>query len=256
MEGLTPSAAGPVHALLGGRVRLQQPAEGLRAGMDAVMLAASVEMRPGGVVLDAGCGPGGVFLCVLARIPGARAVAVERDPVLAALARENAALNGWADRVEVVEADVSDPALRARLPRADAAVSNPPYWPGGSVPPVAIRAGATHAGGVGLRDWAALLGASLARGGRATIVLPAGRLEDGIGALRGAGLGGTEILPLWPRSGDAAGRVLLRARRAPRAPATLLPGLVLHEGAGWTPEAEAVLRGGALGWSPGGKLAP
>ena len=130
-------------------------------------------------------------------------------------------------------------------------MSNPPYWPGGSVPPVAIRAGATHAGGVGLGSWAALLGVSLARGGRAAMILPAGRLEDGIAALRGAGLGGTEILPLWPRAGKAAGRVLLRARRAPRAPATLLPGLVLHEGGDWRPEADAVLRGGALEWDPG-----
>ncbi|MBP0492690.1 tRNA1(Val) (adenine(37)-N6)-methyltransferase [Pararoseomonas indoligenes] len=219
--------------------------------MDAVMLAASVEMRPGGLVLDAGCGPGGIFLCVLARVPGARAVAVERDPALAAMARENAALNGWSERVEVVEADIADPTLPTRLPRCDAAVSNPPYWPGGSVPPAALRAGATHAGGIGLGSWASLLGASLARGGRSTMILPAGRLEDGIAALRGAGLGGVEILPLWPRAGRAAGRVLLRARRAPRAPGTLLPGLVLHEGAGWTREAEAILRGGELTWAGG-----
>ncbi|MCR0981215.1 tRNA1(Val) (adenine(37)-N6)-methyltransferase [Roseomonas populi] len=248
MAGLTPPAAGPVHTLLGGKVRLRQPAEGLRAGMDAVMLAASVELPPGGVLLDAGCGPGGVFLCVLARLPGVRAIAVERDPVLAALARENAALNGWAARVEVLVGDVADPALRARLPRCDVAVSNPPYWPEGSVPPAALRAGATHAGGVGLGVWGSLIASSLARGGRGTFILPAERLEDGLAALRGAGLGGTEIMPLWPRAGKAAGRVLLRARRAPRAPAVLRPGLVLHAGAGWTPAADAVLRGAPLPW--------
>ena len=212
------------------------------------MLAASVEARPGQVVLDAGCGAGGVFLCVLARCPGVRAVGVERDPDLAALARENAALNGWEGRVEVVEGDVADPSLRARLPRCDHAVSNPPYWPGGSAPPSALRAGATHADGAALGDWAALLAAALGRGGRAALVLPAARLDEGIGALRLAGLGGVEVLPLWPRAGRAAKRVLLRARRTPRAPASILPGLVLHGPQGWTAAAEAVLRGGALAW--------
>ncbi|HEY8611083.1 MAG TPA: methyltransferase [Roseomonas sp.] len=240
--------AGPIHTLLGGLVRLHQPEQGLRAGLDAVMLAASVEIRPGQVVLDAGSGPGGVFLCVLARCPGARAVAVERDPALAALARENAALNGWSDRVEVVLGDVADPSLRAHLPRCDHAVSNPPYWPGGSAPPEAIRAGATHGGGIGLRPWASLLAAPLARGGRATLVLPAARLDEGIVAFRQAGLGGVQVMPLWPRAGRQAKRVLLRARRAPRAPASILPGLVLHEAGGWTAAADAVLRGAALRW--------
>ena len=242
--------AGAVHTLLGGQVRLRQPEGGLRAGLDAVMLAASVPARPGQLVLDAGCGPGGVFLCVLARCPGVRAVAVERDPELAALARENAALNGWADRVEVLEGDVADPSLRARLPRCDHAVSNPPYWPGGTEPPRALRAGATH--GSGLEIWAGLLAASLGRGGWASFVLPAARLDSGIAALRGAGLGGVEVMPLWPRTGQPARRVLLRARRAPRAPAAILPGLVLHAAEGWTAAADAVLRGAALPWAAEG----
>ena len=242
---------GPVHTLLGGRVRLRQPEHGLRAGLDAVMLAASVAAAPGQVVLDAGCGPGGVFLCILGRCPGARVVAVERDPALAALARENAALNGWAGQVEVLAGDVADPALRARLPRCDHAVSNPPYWPAGSAPPARLRAGATHAGATPLAPWAGLLAAALGRGGRASFVLPAARLDEGMQALRGAGLGGVEVMPLWPRAGRAAKRVLLRARRAPRAPSSLLPGMVLHDAAGWTAEAEAVLRGAALSWEPG-----
>lgn len=249
--GGTLTAAGPVQSLLGGRVRLRQPAEGLGAGLDAVMLAASVTAPVGGVMLDAGCGAGAVFLCALARLPELRAVAVERDPLLAALARENAALNGWADRVEVVEGDVADPALRARLPACEMAVSNPPFWPGGSPPPRAIRAGATHGAEVGLDAWARLLAGALGRGGQAAMVLPAARLEEGLGALRSAGLGGTEVMPLWPRAGRAAKRVLLRARRAPRAPNMLLAGLVLHDEGGWTSAADAVLRGDALAWTSG-----
>ena len=44
--------------LLGGRVALRQPRHGLRAGLDAVLLAAGIPARPGERVLEAGCGSG------------------------------------------------------------------------------------------------------------------------------------------------------------------------------------------------------
>lgn len=243
--------------LLGGRVLLRQPRRsGLRAGLDAVLLAAAVPCRGGDTVLEAGCGGGAAFLCLAARVPGLRVVAVERDPALAALARDNAAANGMADRVEVIEADVADPALPRALPRCDHAFANPPYWPAGTVPPEARRGAATHAADATAPDleaWARLLAASLAVGRRgggatATLVLPAARFHDGLAALRTAGCGAPALLPLWPRAGRAAKRVLVQAIRGARGPARLPPGLVLHaEGpdGGFTPEAEAVLRDAA-----------
>ncbi|MCU0955509.1 MAG: hypothetical protein MUC37_13135 [Hyphomicrobium sp.] len=50
-------------AFLGGRLRILQPARGYRAGMDAVLLAASVESGYG-TVLDCGAGVGTAGLCV------------------------------------------------------------------------------------------------------------------------------------------------------------------------------------------------
>jgi galactokinase len=68
----------------------------------------------------------------------------------------------------------------------------------------------------------------------------------GVAALRDAGFGAVELLPLWPRAGIAAKRVLLRARKGARGPAKILPGLVLHEADGrFTPAAEAILRDAA-----------
>jgi tRNA1(Val) A37 N6-methylase TrmN6 len=40
--------------LLGGRVRLEQPAEGLRAAIDAVLLAAAIPARAPEAVLELG----------------------------------------------------------------------------------------------------------------------------------------------------------------------------------------------------------
>ncbi|MDQ1079022.1 tRNA1(Val) (adenine(37)-N6)-methyltransferase [Pseudoroseomonas cervicalis] len=236
--------------LLGGRVALRQPRQGLRAGLDAVMLAAAIPARPGETVLEGGCGSGAVFLCLLARLPGLRVIAVERDPELAALARENAARNGHAAAVEVLTGDIADPALRRAWPRCDHAFANPPYWPEGSAPPVPLRAGATHAGeGPGLEAWAAALAAPLRHRGSLTLVLPTARFSEGAAALRDVGCGEVSLFPLWPRAGRESRRALLRGRRGGRGPDGIAPGMVLHDGQGWSAAAEAVLGGGeALPW--------
>ncbi len=230
--------------LLGGRVRLLQPEAGLRAGHDAVLLAAAVPARAGERVLELGCGSGAAFLCLAARVPGIEVVAVERQPALAALARENAALNGFADRVAVIEGDVADPALRRALPRCARGFANPPYWEGGTAPPEATRRAATHEDATGLTDWTGALAAAVVHGGSATLILPASRFADGLGALSAGGFGSPALLPLWPRVGSAAKRVILHARRGGRGPGRVLPGLVLHKGEGTSGAAEAILRGG------------
>ncbi|WP_245870049.1 tRNA1(Val) (adenine(37)-N6)-methyltransferase [Teichococcus rhizosphaerae] len=232
--------------LLDGRVRLLQPRQGLRAGLDAVLLAAGIPARPGQAVLEGGCGSGAVFLCLMARVPELRVFAVEREPALAALARRNAVLNGVADRVTVLEGDIADPALRRALPRLHHAFANPPYWPGGSPPPEALRAGATHAGeGPDLATWARALAAPLERRGSLSLILPASRFAEAAAALRAARCAEVALTPFWPRAGQPARRVLLRGHRLGRGPDRLLPGLVLHEGEAWSAAAGAVLRGAA-----------
>ncbi|MCK8786632.1 methyltransferase domain-containing protein [Roseomonas sp. NAR14] len=235
--------------LLGGRVRLRQPRDGLRAGLDAVMLAAAVPARPGERVLEAGCGSGAAFLCLAARVPGLRVTAVERDPVLAALARANAEANGLADRVEVLAGDIGDPALAHALAasaRFDHAFANPPYWPGGTPPPADRRRAAVQEGEARLADWARFLAAPLAWRGTLALVLPAARLDAGLRALGDSGCGGPLVVPLWPRDALPAKRVLLRAVRGGRGPSRLAPGIALHRpGGGWTKAAAAILDAGA-----------
>jgi tRNA1(Val) A37 N6-methylase TrmN6 len=230
--------------LLGGRVLLRQPRAGLRAGLDAVLLAAGVPARPGQRVLEAGCGTGAGFLCLAARVPGLRIVAVEQDAGLAALAAANAAANGLADRVEVVCGDVRDRALARHLGPCEHAFANPPYWPGGTLPPAALRRAATHESAA-LGDWAEFLGAVLPRAGSLSLILPAARLAAAMAALAGAGCGSVRLVPFWPRAGQAAKRLLLQGRREGRGPARLDAGLVLHGESGFTAAAEAVLRDAA-----------
>ena len=97
-------------AFLGGALDILQPASGYRAGLDAVLLAAACGARTGdgARVLDAGAGVGVAGLCLARRVADADVTLVEREPVLAGLARENIVRNALAERVHVVELDITE----------------------------------------------------------------------------------------------------------------------------------------------------
>jgi len=69
--------------------------------MDAYVAALRQTVKPDSVVLDLGCGPG-VFAMLACKFGARRVYAVEPDNVIG-LAREAAAANGFADRIEFFE---------------------------------------------------------------------------------------------------------------------------------------------------------
>jgi tRNA1(Val) A37 N6-methylase TrmN6 len=226
--------------LLGGRVRLLQPRQGFRAAMDPVLLAAFVPARPGESVLEIGCGTGAAFLCLVARVPGIVVTAVERDPELAAVALRNAALNG-ADATILA----ADCCALPSLPPMHHAMANPPYWTGGTASPDAGRRQAAHEDAP-LSAWIAALTRPLRHKGTVSLVLPAARLAEAAAGFREAGCGTVRLLPLWPRAGTPAKRILIQARKGGRGADEMLPGLVLHEADGMaTAAARAILRDAA-----------
>jgi SAM-dependent methyltransferase len=64
-------------------------------------------------VLDLGCGPGTITIRLLDRLPGARSIAVDVDPVLLAIASATFADD---DRVRIVQADLNNAAWAEALP--------------------------------------------------------------------------------------------------------------------------------------------
>ncbi|WP_299952130.1 peptide chain release factor N(5)-glutamine methyltransferase [uncultured Modestobacter sp.] len=86
-------------------------------------------------VVDLGTGSGAIALAVANEHPGARVVAVERDPGAIEWTRHNAATRAAAGDtpVEVLAGDMTDPQLLTELDgRVDVVVSNPPYVPDGA----------------------------------------------------------------------------------------------------------------------------
>ncbi|KAB0680270.1 methyltransferase [Aureimonas leprariae] len=227
---------------LGGRFELIQPKGwGLRAGLDALLLAASVPSHAKGRAVDLGAGSGAAGFALATRCEGLDVVLAERDAQTLALARrsillpENAPL---ASRLDAVEVDIlaSRPAREAAgLSDGgfDLAITNPPFHPpGGRLSPDVKRAAATAAPERGfLQRWVAVSAALLRPGGiLALIARPDGLAEILAGAENR--LGDLRILAVHTKEGEPAIRILVHARRASRAPLRLLPPLVLRDATG------------------------
>ena len=235
-------------AFLGGKLHLWQPRTGYRAGVDPVLLAASVPATGGQSVLDLGCGVGAAALCLGARLSGLSLCGVERHAPYAALARRNG--------LDVVRADVTDLPSDLRKRSFDHVICNPPYFDR-EAGYAAQDAGREAAFGedTPLHAWIDAAARRLRPKGFLHVIYRAERLPELLTHVASQ-LGSIEILPISARTGRAADRVILRARKEGRAGLRLHFPKIIHKGASheadaedYTSEISAVLRkGAALNW--------
>ncbi|MEP9376547.1 methyltransferase [Aquabacter sp. CN5-332] len=236
-------------AILDGRLTLIQPAKGHRIGHDAVLLAATAP-RDTYLIADFGAGVGGAGLAALVRLPGAKGILVEIDPALARLAEENVASNGLAGRCRVVCADVRSLGKPGGppVPEADGAdlvLANPPFNMESAhrTSPDAGRALAHMADAGTLEDWATAAYRCLTPGGRLAMILRPTELAPLLATLEGR-FGAAELMPVHPRPGAPAVRLMVRAVKGRRTPPAILPSFILANADGMpTDVAAAVLRG-------------
>lgn len=238
-------------AVLGGRLVLRQPRRGHRVGHDAILLAAATSAQAGEHAVDLGAGVGAAGLALARRLEGLVVTLVEIDPMLAALASENAQRNGLAKRVRAVRLDATAPATDfaaagIRVGTVDRVLMNPPFnTPQHRPSPDRARRAAHVAAHDTLGRWIGTAARLLRPRGQVTLIWRADGLDALLAALTGS-FGALTILPVHPKPAAPAIRVLVRGVKASRAPLSLLPGFVLADAAGEpTAVAEAVLRAGA-----------
>lgn len=243
-------------AFLGGRLTLSQPRNGFRAGMDSVLLGAAVPEDSEGL-LDLGAGVGTASLVALALGRARHADLVERDLATVELAQANLADNGLGARGRVLALDIEAKASQRKAAGVlengyDVVIANPPFFDGaaGTRAPEASRAEARHMGGDALDTWMRCAAGCARANGMAIFVYPA----QGLAALLAAfdqRFGAITVLPLSPRPGAEASRVLVRGTKGSRAPLRLLATRALHglEGNDFAPDFDAIFRGAAaLDW--------
>lgn len=239
-----PTAETTLDTILGGRLRLAQPARGHRAGTDAVLVAAAVPARAGDVIADFGAGVGPAGLAVLVRVPKTRALLLELDAETAALAEANILANILHERARVLAIDVADAGLGPTVSLAgtvDHIVSNPPFHPatGRRSPDEAIvRARVAQEGQI--EDWMRAAARVLKPGGSITLIYRPDALQEIFAALARR-YGGITLRFIHGQANEPAVRVLVQARKDSRAPLRVLMPIVLNQpGGGFTPEAEAL----------------
>jgi len=214
-------------AFLGGRLHVWQPKNGYRAGIDPVLLAASVNATENHEVLELGCGVGVASLCLAWRTK-AKVTGIEIQPEYADLARCNATENKLPFHVVVGDLSVMPAKIKERS--FDHVIANPPYYR------VNGRTNSQDSGRERalaeeneLADWVNAAVRRLKPKGRVTMIQKADRLADILAAFDNR-VGDVSVLPIAPRVGKDAELFIIHARKGAKGSFRLLGPLVLHQG--------------------------
>lgn len=228
--------------ILGKAIKLRQIEGGFHTGLDAVMLAAACPAKAGDHILDLGCGVGGAGLAALYRISDTNLTGIDIQEDHVDTARENAEANSLGERAEFICADVRE----FRDKRFQHVICNPPYMEAGAHAPSPSEKRAKALGHLDTRidEWIACAFDCISGQGSLTMIHRADMVQKIILAM-GKRFGALQIVPLWPRAGAPAKRVIIRGFKHKKTPANIHPGIVLHKADGsYTEDAEAILRQG------------
>ena len=113
-------------SFLGGGIRIWQPKKGYRAGIDPILLAASVNVSAGQKVLDLGCGVGTASFAIGYRVKNVELYGIEIQKVFADLADLNSKENGIEFQVECT--NISNLSSNITSKNFDHVIANPPYF--------------------------------------------------------------------------------------------------------------------------------
>jgi tRNA1(Val) A37 N6-methylase TrmN6 len=229
--------------VLNKRLKLLHSKKGFKTSMDSVLLAAACQAKAGEHILDMGCGVGGAGLCVLTRVAGAHLTGVEIQVDHAALALQNAVTNGMADRAAFVNSDIREYREEKAFHHI---ICNPPYLEAGAHLRSPSKEKATAMGhedkDVSVKDWVDAAHFCLKSNGTFTMIHRSDKTDKIILAM-GKRFGAIQIIPLWPKVGENAKRVIIRAIKDRKSPTTLYAGVTLHnEDGGYSDVAEHILR--------------
>lgn len=241
---------------LGGRLRIHQPVVGYRAGIDPVLLAASVPAKTGDEILELGCGGGILSLAIAARVPGVKLTGIEIQEYYAELAQRNANENQI--EMQIHCSDLTNLPVSVRQKQFDHVCANPPFFD---------RQASTKSQDTGrdiamglatdLNTWLEVAAKRLKPKGGAHFIYRA----DGLGKILAglpASLGSIVITPITPRHGRDANLIMIHAIKNGRAALRIESSLVLHagdqhrrDGDDYSEEITNVLRHGAglTGWN-------
>ncbi len=212
-------------------IRLIRRTDGLTFGTDAYLLAAYVRTKKSARAVDLGSGTGIIPLLCLARKKAAHFHAIEIQPAFAELIARNAALNGMADRLTPLCADVRDLTSASVDGEVDVVTANPPYMPGGSgeINRSDELTMARHETAGGIADFCAAAARLLKHGGHFYCVFRPERLTDLVVSLRASHIEPKRLTVVQSTIAASPSILLVDAVKYAAPGLTLTPPLCLNE---------------------------
>lgn len=178
-----------LDTILAGRIKLIQPRKGYRFSMDSFLLAGLTRVRPQDRIVDLGTGCGIIPLLLVSQRSLGCTTGIEIQPSLVSMARRNVEINGLANLIRIVQAD-----LRAFIGDmvegpVSLVVSNPPYRElhSGRLNPEVGKAVARHELLANLGDVVRAAAQLLPLKGRLALIYPARRLAHLLGEVTRGG---------------------------------------------------------------------
>jgi tRNA1Val (adenine37-N6)-methyltransferase len=236
-----------VDSILGGALKIVQPAFGYRFAIDSILLARFVRLPQCARMLELGAGCGVVSVIISALYRPRQVIAVELQPELAEMIAQNAELNG----IPALTALCAD--IREQLPGVtpgvfDYVIANPPYRAAstGRQSPHLQRRVARSGDGATLGAFVNAAARYAKHGGKVAIVFTASRTAELVRTLTDEALEPKRIRFVHSRPGESARMVLIEARKAGGVEVLIEPPLFIYDSSGtYSEEARAML--GSLG---------
>lgn len=218
-------------SLFNGRLICHQHRHGYRFSVDAVLLAHFFAPKKNEKILDLGAGCGVVSLILAWRWPGVRLTAIEIQPGLAALCRQNVTANALHDRISVVEGDLQRLGEFVASGGFDWVVCNPPYRKpdSGRTNPQPEQALARHEFAADIKAIVKASSFALRTGGRLALVYPTARTAVLIAALKEQRLEPKRLRMVHSYPGSDGKLVLIEAIKEGCAELTVLPPFYIYQ---------------------------
>lgn len=234
-----------LNTLHNGAVKVLQPINGYRAGLDPVLLSAFALCDKGDLVLDVGCGVGTASLCLADRQKEAIIEGIELQSDLVTIGNENIILNKYHDRMMFVTGEIMNCPRVIKDKNYDAIITNPPYQKKNASTtaehPIKYTANAETT--AVLMDWINFCAKRLRPRGKFTMIHRADRIHEIIQHMSRK-FGDIQIIPIWPHANQTANRVIIKAIKGAQGKAILHPGLIVHQAnEDYTKEALKIISG-------------
>ncbi|MFN4197112.1 MAG: tRNA1(Val) (adenine(37)-N6)-methyltransferase [Caldimicrobium sp.] len=117
-------------SFLKGALKIYQPKKGYRFGLDAVLLANFVEIKPGEKCLEVGAGQGAVSFILLKKYPKAKIYLLEIEPLFLNALKKGIVANSFQERAFLIKGDALYPPVKYSI--LDVIFANPPYFKSGA----------------------------------------------------------------------------------------------------------------------------